>query len=286
MAEETSFRCRELLRVRWSEIDAQNIVFNAHYLTYFDTGIAAYWRALALPYFDTVRALGGDLFLRKASLEYRASARYDDRIEVGVRCERIGTSSLVFRAQVSRGRERLVSGELVYVWADPAGRGSRPVPAPLREAFLGFEAGQPMVDVRTGSWQSLGAPARALREAVFIAEQGVPIDMEWDTADEAALHAVAFNRMGLAVATGRLVDLGDGSMRIGRMAVQQGLRGSGVGRAVLDALVDAARQRSARRVVLNAQVEAIGFYARAGFVAQGAPFDEAGIAHQAMQRDL
>ena len=286
MAEETIFRCIETLRVRWSEIDSQNIVFNAHYLTYFDTGIAAYWRALALPYLDTVRALGGDLFLRKASLEYHASARYDDRIDVGVRCERIGTSSLLFAAQVSRGRERLVSGELVYVWADPASSTSRPVPAPLREAFLGFEAGQPMVGVRTGSWQSLGAPARALREAVFIVEQAIPIEMEWDAADEAALHAVAFNRMERAVATGRLVDLGDGSMQVGRLAVQQGLRGSGIGRAVLDALVDAARARSARRIVLNAQADAIGFYARAGFMAQGAPFDEAGIAHQAMQRGL
>ena len=283
---EESFRCREPLRVRWSEIDSQNIVFNAHYLTYFDTGIAAYWRALALPYAQTVQALGGDLFLRKASLEYHASARYDDRIEVGVRCARIGTSSLLFQAQVLRGRERLVSGELVYVWADPSSQTSRPVPAPLREAFLGFEAGHSMVELRTGSWQALGAPARSLREEVFIAEQAIPIEMEWDASDEPALHAVAFNRLGRPVATGRLVDLGDGSVRIGRMAVLRGLRGSGIGRSVLDALVDAARERSARRIVLHAQVDAIGFYARAGFAPQGAPFDEAGIAHQAMQRAL
>ena len=286
MATEETFRCRETLRVRWSEIDSQNIVFNAHYLTYFDTGIAAYWRALALPYATTMQALGGDVFLRKASLEYHASARYDDRIEVGVRCARIGTSSLLFHAQVRRGRERLVSGELVYVFADPASQTSRPVPAPLREVFLGFEAGQTMFDVRTGSWQALGDAARTLREAVFIGEQRIPVEMEWDAADEHALHAVAFNRMDSPIATGRLVDAGDGCMQIGRIAVVRGLRGTGVGGAVLDALVDAARTRSARRVMLNAQVDAIGFYARAGFAPQGEPFDEAGIAHQAMQRDL
>ncbi|MEO6410382.1 MAG: YbgC/FadM family acyl-CoA thioesterase [Burkholderiaceae bacterium] len=285
MAEEI-FRCREPLRVRWSEIDSQNIVFNAHYLTYFDTGIASYWRSLALPYARTVSSLGGDLYLRKASLDYHASARYDDRIEVGVRCARIGTSSLLFQAQVVRGRERLVSGELVYVWADPSSQTSRPVPAPLREAFLGFEAGHPMLELRTGSWQTLGAPARSLREEVFIAEQAIPIEMEWDADDEAALHAVAFNRLGCPVATGRLVDLGDGAVRIGRMAVLRGLRGSGIGRAVLDALVEAARDRSARRIVLHAQIDAIGFYVRAGFAPQGELFDEAGIAHQAMQRVL
>ncbi len=283
---EPNFRCRETLRVRWSEIDAQNIVFNAHYLTYFDCGIAAYWRALALPYAATMQAFGGDVFLRKASVEYHASARYDDRIEVGVRCARVGTSSIVFDALVRRGHERLVAGELVYVYADPASQTSRPVPAPLREIFVGFEAGEPMFAVRTGSWPALGDAARGLREAVFIAEQRIPIEMEWDAADAAALHAVAFNRLGLPIATGRLVDAGAGAMQIGRLAVTSGLRATGVGRAVLDVLVAAARERSARRVVLNAQADAIGFYLRAGFTPQGAPFEEAGIAHQAMQRDL
>src|SRR5688572_6306682 len=117
--EPRDFRFLERLRVRWSEIDAQRIVFNAHYLTYFDTAVAGYWRALALPYAESMHALGGDLYVRKATVEYEGSAVYDDIIEVGIRCERIGTSSLTFRAALFRDSARLVAGELVYVFADP-----------------------------------------------------------------------------------------------------------------------------------------------------------------------
>ena len=90
------FRFFERLRVRWAEIDAQHIVFNAHYLMYFDTAIAGYWRGMALPYQETMRALEGDLYVRKATVEYLGSARYDDVVDVGVRCERIGNSSIQF----------------------------------------------------------------------------------------------------------------------------------------------------------------------------------------------
>ena len=87
------FRFTERLRVRWAEIDAQQIVFNGHYLAYFDTAVGGYWRALALPYADTMKALGGDLFVRKATLEYLGSARYDDQLEIGVRCLRVDASA-------------------------------------------------------------------------------------------------------------------------------------------------------------------------------------------------
>ena len=90
------FRFRDRLRVRWAEIDAQKIVFNGHYLMYFDTAVAGYWRALALPYAQTMESLGGDLYVRKATLEYHGSARYDDLLDVGLRCARIGNSSIVF----------------------------------------------------------------------------------------------------------------------------------------------------------------------------------------------
>src|SRR6266513_1721366 len=79
------FRFLERLRVRWAEIDAQKIVFNGHYLMYFDTAIAGYWRALAMPYEQTLEYLGGDLFVRKATLEYEGSARLDDLVDVGIR---------------------------------------------------------------------------------------------------------------------------------------------------------------------------------------------------------
>src|SRR5450631_1644231 len=92
----SDFRFLERLRVRWAEIDAQQIVFNGHYLTYFDTAVAGYWRALAMPYAQTMTRLGGDLFVRKASLEYEGSARYDDLLDIGLRCVRVGNSSIVF----------------------------------------------------------------------------------------------------------------------------------------------------------------------------------------------
>ena len=280
------FRFFDRLRVRWAEIDAQKIVFNGHYLMYFDTAVAGYWRALALPYAQAMEGLGGDLYVRKATVEYHASARFDDLIEVGMRCARIGTSSIVFSAAVFRGDTLLVSGELVYVFADPATQTSRPVPPTLRQILEGFEAGESMLDVRVGGWSQFGAEAQAIRSAVFIDEQKVPADMEWDAADAECLHALARNRLGLALATGRLLDEAPGVARIGRMAVSQTLRGSGVGRAVLDALIEAARNRGKREVVLNAQLSALAFYRRAGFNTCGPVFEEVGISHIAMKLGL
>ena len=260
----------------------QKIVFNAHYLMYFDTAMADYWRALALPYESSMQALQGDLYVRKATLEYLASARADERIDVALRCSRIGNASLCFEGGIFRGDQLLVSGELVYVFADPATQTACPLPELLRSALQGFEAGEAMLDVRTGSWDELGAQAGLLRHAVFVQEQGIAAELVWDAEDASALHAVAVNRLGLAVATGRLVRQSDGVARIGRMAVLPLLRGAAVGQAVLDALVGAARARGDRQVVLHAQRSAEGFYRRAGFAAQGAPYDEAGIAHITM----
>ena len=101
------FRFVERSRVRWAEVDLQGIVFNGHYLMYFDTAVAGYWRALAMPYHDTMQALQGDLYVRKATLEYEASARYDDVLDIGIRCGRIGNSSMVFEGVICRdGRRR------------------------------------------------------------------------------------------------------------------------------------------------------------------------------------
>ena len=280
------FRFFDRLRVRWAEIDAQKIVFNGHYLMYFDTAIAAYWRALALPYAQTMHALDGDLFVRKASVDYLASARYDDMLDIGMRCERIGNSSILFRGAVFRQDQLLVGGELVYVFADPREQTSKPVPQALREVLLGFEAGESMLDVRVGDWATLGAAAKAIRSEVFIVEQKIPIEMEWDEADAQCVHAVAFNRLGLPLATGRLLRPAPQLARIGRMASSQAVRGAGVGRAVLDALLQAARDRGDTEVVLHAQLSAAPFYSRAGFNARGAVFEEAGIAHIEMTRAL
>ena len=282
----TQFRHLERLRVRWAEIDQQRIVFNGHYLMYFDTAITGYWRALALPYTQTLESLEGDLFVRKATLEYAGSARLDDMIDVGIRCTRVGNSSIAFTAAVFRAEDLLVSGELIYVFADPTTQTAKPVPQALRDVLNGFEAGEPMVEVRVGSWDQLGGHAQAIRTAVFVDEQKIPAELEWDEADAAGVHAVAFNRFGVPLATGRLIAQAPGVARIGRMAVAQAMRGSRIGRHVLDALMDAARQRGDREVVLHAQMSAAPFYARAGFSERGAVFEEAGIPHVEMVRAL
>ncbi len=282
----SDFRHLERLRVCWAEVDLQRIVFNGHYLMYFDTAVAGYWRALALPYHDTMDALQGDLFVRKATLEYEGSARYDEQLEVGIRCARIGKSSMIFAAAVFRGEQRLVHGELVYVFADPASQTSRPVPPPLRAVLEGFEAGQTMVEVRGGDWETLQRGARAIRQAVFADEQGIAADLLVDGADPGARHAVAFNRMGMPLASGRLLAPAPGVAKIGRMAVLAAVRGAGVGREVLDALIAAARERGDRQVVLDAQASAAPFYARAGFARAGADFFEAGLPHVPMSRPL
>ncbi|MCB1994514.1 MAG: YbgC/FadM family acyl-CoA thioesterase [Burkholderiaceae bacterium] len=278
----SDFRFAERLRVRWVEVDLQKIVFNGHYLMYFDTAVAGWWRAMALPYEATMHDLGGDFFVRKASVEYEDSARYDDQLEVGMRCERIGNSSMLLRGGVFRDGRLLVGGELVYVYADPATKRSMPVPGPLRDLFLGYEAGESVLDVQVGTWDTLGRQAQPIRQAVFVDEQGIPADLEYDAADATAVHAVAVNRLGRAVATGRLLEYTPGVSKIGRMAVIRALRGGGAGATVLQALVDAARTRGDREVLLHAQASAVGFYLRRGFRPVGDAFEEAGIPHQAM----
>lgn len=282
----SDFRFFHRLRVRWAEVDMQKIVFNAHYLMYFDTAITDYWRALALPYHETMAQLEGDLYVVKATVEFHASARVDDQIDVALRCSRIGTSSLSFTGAIFRGDEHLISGELIYVFADPATQKSRPVPPALREALNAYEAGEIMSSVRVGPWSELGADAQRLRTAVFVEEQRIPKELEWDEADATALHAVAYNRLGRAVATGRMLPHEPGVARVGRMAVERSLRGSRLGRDVLLALMGAARERGDSEVMLHAQRSAEGFYARLGFVRRGEPFEEAGIPHQEMVAKL
>ena len=276
------FRFFHRLRVRWAEVDMQKIVFNAHYLMYLDTAIADYWRALALPYESAMHQLGGDLYVKKATLEYHASARYDDSLDIGLCCTRIGNSSIIFTAGIFRGDELLITGELVYVFADPASQTSRPVPDALRAILLAYEAGEAMISIRTGDWKALGETAGAVRNEVFVVEQRIPKEMEWDEADAMAVHAVATNRLGQALATGRLLPAGPGEVRIGRMAVTRVLRGAHLGRQILHALVDIAEQQGAHEVVLHAQCSAQGFYDRLGFVPRGELFEEVGIPHVEM----
>jgi YbgC/YbaW family acyl-CoA thioester hydrolase len=280
------FRFFHRLRVRWAEVDMQKIVFNAHYLMYVDTAVADYWRALALPYEEAMHQLEGDLYVKKATVEFNASARMDDRLDIGLKCARIGTSSMLFQAGIFRGNELLITCELVYVFADPATQTSRPVPQALRDILLGFEAGGEVVRVVTGSWKDLGTDAQRIRTEVFVEEQRIPADLEWDEDDNTAVHAIAYNRLGQAVATGRLLQLDGGVAKIGRMAVHRVLRGSGVGRQVLEALQSVAAARGDSEVMLHAQRSAEDFYLGLGYAPRGDEFEEAGIAHIEMTRSL
>lgn len=281
-----NFRCMHRLRVRWAEVDMQKIVFNAHYLMYIDTAMSEYWRALALPYEASMHILGGEMYVKKATVEYHASAKLDDTLDVGMRCARIGNSSCVFEAAIYCGDRLLVTGELIYVFADPATQTSTPLPAALRAILEGYEAGAEMVEVRTGDWNALGRDAARLRTAVFVREQGIPADAEADALDTSARHAVLYNRLGQPVATGRLLQQAPGVGRIGRMAVDRSVRGAQWGRVLLAALVEAARARGDTQVQLHAQCSAQGFYERAGFTVAGAPYEEAGLAHVLMTQAL
>ena len=278
----SDFRFTDRQRVRWAEVDMQRIVFNGHYLLYFDTAVAGWWRAMAMPYHDTMQALQGDLYARKATLEYDASARYDEQLDTGIRCAHIGNSSMRLQAAVFRGEQRLVHGELVYVFADPATQTSKPIPPALREWLLAYEAGEPMVQVKVGDWDALCAQTAPIRHAVFTLEQGIDAALDDDGQDASAVHAVALNRLGQALGTGRLLRYAPGVAKVGRMAVLASMRGSSVGRQLLDALVRAARERGDHEAMLHAQASAVGFYRRNGWLARGPAFEEAGIPHQEM----
>ena len=126
------------------------------------------------------------------------------------------------------------------------------------------------------------AELRTVRETVFVPEQQVPLEEEWDALDPLCRHVIARDEAGLPIGTGRLTP----EHRIGRMAVLADWRGQGVGEAMLAALMVEARKQGWPAISLNAQVSAETFYARQGFIPEGERFMEAGIEHQSMRRAL
>ena len=138
------------------------------------------------------------------------------------------------------------------------------------------------ITILISDWAGARDEASAIRTSVFVEEQKVPAELEMDEMDAVCDHALARLDDGRAVATGRL--LPDG--HIGRMAVLPEVRGTGVGRAVLHALMDRARARGMREAILSAQTHAAGFYAKSGFAPNGEVFMEAGIPHVEMRRAL
>ncbi len=136
--------------------------------------------------------------------------------------------------------------------------------------------------VRPAVWERDDEALRLIRFAVFVVEQHVPEELEWDGIDAACEHAIAEDEAGSPIGVGRL--LPDG--HIGRMAVLREWRGCGVGGAILERLVALARERGHAVARLNAQTHAMPFYRSHGFIPVGDEFDEAGIPHRAMERSL
>jgi predicted GNAT family N-acyltransferase len=134
------------------------------------------------------------------------------------------------------------------------------------------------IDIREGSWEALGDIASEIRRVVFIEEQQVPLEEEWDGRDEACRHFLALSQ-GKPLGTARL--LPDG--HIGRVAVLQEARGLGIGKALMQAAIASAQRQGHSHVELAAQTHALVFYQRLGFTAFGQEFLDAGILHRNMR---
>ncbi|MGW1723721.1 GNAT family N-acetyltransferase [Streptomyces sp. NPDC002306] len=148
-------------------------------------------------------------------------------------------------------------------------------------------------DVRVAEESADREACFTVRKEVFVVEQGVPEDIEYDAYDAVALHVLAIGDDGVPLGTGRLLfgeeaaaktggDLSVGSL--GRLAVARAARGLGVGAALVRGIEEAARARGLAAVDLHAQTHALGFYERLGYVAYGPEFPDAGIPHRAMRR--
>ncbi len=136
--------------------------------------------------------------------------------------------------------------------------------------------------VRDASYPADLELLRAVREPVFVIEQQCPLDEEWDELDPLSRHVLALDTDGAPIGTGRLTP----ERKIGRMAVLSSARGSGVGAAIMERLLEIARTLGYDQVSMHAQTHAIPFYARFGFHSEGPEFDEAGIPHRVMRARL
>lgn len=139
MAEGFQFSCP--IRVRYSEIDNQGIVYNSRYLEYVDVALAEYFRALGLPYSEMVELHGFDPSLVKATLEFKRGARFDELLRIYARIGAIGRTSFQMEFQIVRETtEELVTRvQIIYVNFDKQSQSSRPVPESIRRQIQQFE---------------------------------------------------------------------------------------------------------------------------------------------------
>ena len=125
------------LRVRYHECDAQGIVFNAHYVAYFDIALTELWRAAFGSYAALVQA-GSDVVVAEVTATFLAPARFDDEVAVSIAVERLGTTSMTSALAVLRAGETLVRGRMVHVFVDPATLGKQAIPDGVRERLASY----------------------------------------------------------------------------------------------------------------------------------------------------
>ena len=134
----------EPIRVRWADVDMQGIVFNPNYLVYADNAMTEYMRAVGFPYPQALLRFGADIFAAGSSIDFKASARFDDMLRVGARVERIGRTSFRFRIAAFRGDDLITDIRTTYVCATPdETRQTVPEPARFIEIVEGFETLKP-----------------------------------------------------------------------------------------------------------------------------------------------
>ncbi|MEX0644722.1 MAG: thioesterase family protein [Parvularculaceae bacterium] len=138
MLERQHFTFSHPLRVRWAECDAQGIVFNVNYFLYFDVAMTEWLRAIGVSPTNTV-----EFFTVRAEADYRASAKFDDEIDIAVRCARLGEKSMTLELAIFRGDELLTEGALTYVHADRETRKPSPIPNDFIDRVLAFERSAP-----------------------------------------------------------------------------------------------------------------------------------------------
>jgi predicted GNAT family N-acyltransferase len=140
------------------------------------------------------------------------------------------------------------------------------------------------ISIQITHWDEAKSQVMPIRHEIFIKEQKVPEELEWDDFDQDALHAIV-KKDDEVIGTARLI-IDNTIARIGRMAIKKELRGQGIGQEMLEALVTKSLELDVSLIKLHAQVHAVSFYAKLGFEAHGEIFSEAGIDHVNMQKVL
>lgn len=132
------------LRVRWTEVDMQAVVFNGHYLFYFDVALTEYWRKLGLSSPLEQAKNHAELFVKKAVVEYHHPAKFDDNLLIGVRSSIVGKTSIVIVLEIFRASASLVSGAMTYVYVDTTASQSIPLPQAWIKTIAAYEIATPL----------------------------------------------------------------------------------------------------------------------------------------------